>query len=91
MMITLDAMAERYHLLPSDILAKGTTFDLRVLDVGASWNRHQQQQHQASINPNKPSTKNHTRDSRALTQEVMNQMIETARKKHDQRKTNNTR
>jgi hypothetical protein len=90
MMITLDAMAERYHLLPSDILAKGTTFDLRVLDVGASWNRHQQQQHQAGIN-NTPSTKSHTRDSRALTQEALSQMIETARKKHDQRKTNNTR
>ena len=41
MILTLDNLAARYHCLPSEALARSTTFDLYVLDVGARWNNYQ--------------------------------------------------
>lgn len=43
MILTLDNLATRYHCLPSEAMANGTTFDLYVLDVSAKWNKHQQE------------------------------------------------
>lgn len=40
-MITIDNLAFRYGLLPSEVLARATTFDLTVLDVSARWERYQ--------------------------------------------------
>lgn len=37
-MVSLDALAQRYNLLPTEALARATTFDLRVMEVG---NRYQ--------------------------------------------------
>ena len=42
MMLTLDNLASRYHCLPSEALARSSTFDLVVLDISAKWARHQQ-------------------------------------------------
>ena len=42
MMLSLDNLAHRYSILPSEALMKGTTLDLRVLDVSARWQNHQQ-------------------------------------------------
>ena len=42
MILTLDNLATRYHCLPSQAMAQGTTFDLYVLDVSAKWNKRQQ-------------------------------------------------
>ena len=42
MILSLDNLATRYHLLPSEALERATTFDLYVLDTGARWVRHQQ-------------------------------------------------
>ena len=42
MVLTLDNLATRYHCLPSEAMAKGTTFDLYVLDVSAKWGKRQQ-------------------------------------------------
>ena len=42
MILTLDNLATRYHCLPSEAMANGTTFDLYVLDVSAKWSKHQQ-------------------------------------------------
>lgn len=39
--ISLDHLASRYHLLPSEAMTRATTFDLQVLDVGARWAQHQ--------------------------------------------------
>jgi len=33
-LVTLDRLASRYHMLPSNILADATTFDLQVMDIG---------------------------------------------------------
>lgn len=43
----LDTMASRYHLLPSEIIAKGDTLDYYVLDAALSWHRHAEQQARA--------------------------------------------
>jgi hypothetical protein len=42
MVLTLDNLAHRYKCLPSEAMAKGTTFDLYVLDVSAKWSKYQQ-------------------------------------------------
>lgn len=84
MMITLDAMAQRYHLLPSEVLERSSTFDLRVLDVGNAWNRHQyEKQTQQTQSPSTPNR------SKKLTQEMMSSMIERAREKHAKRQHKN--
>jgi hypothetical protein len=41
MILTLDNLAARYHCLPSEALARSTTFDLYVLDIGARWSNYQ--------------------------------------------------
>jgi len=48
MLITIDNMANRYKMLPSEVLARATTFDLMVLDQSAKWERYQ---HEKSKNP----------------------------------------
>jgi hypothetical protein len=42
MMLSLDNLAHRYSVLPTEALMRGTTLDLRVLDVSARWQQHQQ-------------------------------------------------
>ena len=42
MMLTLDNMAERYSLLPSEILKRADTLDLEILDVSAKFSHHKE-------------------------------------------------
>lgn len=37
MAIMLDALGERYGMLPSELLERANTFDLWVYDVAVSW------------------------------------------------------
>lgn len=67
MILTLDNLACRYHCLPSEAMAKGTTFDLYVLDVSAKWNKRQQDISEGKTVEHK------------LSQEEMMAMIATAR------------
>lgn len=41
MLLTLDNLAQRYKCLPGEALSRATTFDLRVLEVQAQWDRRQ--------------------------------------------------
>jgi hypothetical protein len=41
MMLSLDNLAHRYGILPTEALMRGSTLDLRVLDVSARWQKHQ--------------------------------------------------
>ena len=41
MILTLDNLAERYKMLPSEALDRATTFDLYVLDVSSRWVKYQ--------------------------------------------------
>jgi hypothetical protein len=38
----LDSVATRYHLLPSEVMARADTLDLMVMDVAQGWHHYQQ-------------------------------------------------
>lgn len=40
----LDALGERYGMLPSQVLEQGNTLDLWVFDVAVSYRNHKQEQ-----------------------------------------------
>jgi hypothetical protein len=44
MVLTLDNLAHRYGVLPSEAMARATTFDIYVLDVSAKWLKYQNSQ-----------------------------------------------
>lgn len=67
--LTLDHLANRYHLLPSEAMARATTFDLHVLDVATQWQKRQD----AIARGERP-------DVPDLSQEEMMAMIEATRK-----------
>lgn len=69
-LISLDNLAHRYNLLPSEALSRATTFDLRVLDISAKWNKRAQDIADGKI-PEKASPK--------VSQEQMLAMIERVR------------
>jgi hypothetical protein len=66
-------MAERYGLLPSAVLAQGTTLDLFVMDIGMRYEVYKEQKAKGKYK--KPVPK--------LSEEQMLSMIENA-KKHKQ-------
>jgi hypothetical protein len=41
-MITIGHLAKTYGVLPSEVAAKATTFDLMITDVYESWEHYQQ-------------------------------------------------
>jgi len=43
----LDALASRYHLLPSEVLARSDTLDVLVMDTAISWHNFQEEQARA--------------------------------------------
>ena len=44
MILAIDNMAAKYHYLPSEVLATGTTFDLRVAEIATMWSNRQNEQ-----------------------------------------------
>ena len=71
MMLTLDNLANRYHCLPSEALARATTLDLHVLDISARYNLRQNDIAQGRA----PSTPQ-------LSQEQMRAMLDQVREKN---------
>jgi hypothetical protein len=71
MLLTLDNLAHRYQLLPSQALASASTFDLHVLDLSAKWVKYQQQQADDTA-----AGKKHN-----LTQEQMLDMVKRAKER----------
>jgi hypothetical protein len=47
MLITIDAMAKRYGLLPSQIMEQASTFDMVIMDAALSYEVYLEQQHRA--------------------------------------------
>lgn len=41
MVLTLDTMAERYKMLPSEVLGRASTLDLYIMDAALSYHDHQ--------------------------------------------------
>lgn len=65
LMLSLDNLASRYGLLPSEALARATTFDLTVLDISAKWENYQRAKAENGGRPPTPE----------LTQDQMMDMI----------------
>jgi hypothetical protein len=52
MAITVDAMAERYGKLPSEVLRDASTVDLIVFDVAVSYRNHKEKQSKGQVDTN---------------------------------------
>jgi hypothetical protein len=55
MILTLDNLAHRYMCLPSEALARATTFDLYVLDVSTKWEHHRNAVANGEVKTKQPS------------------------------------
>lgn len=64
MFLTIDNLATRYHLLPSEVFLTATTLDLYVMDLAVRWSNYKHEQ------ANGP-TVNQPAPVRELTQEEM--------------------
>ena len=69
MILTIDTLAERYKMLPSEVLSRSTTFDLYVMDAAMSY--HNYQTRKANNNGVAPAPE--------LTQEEMLELIRKTR------------
>lgn len=45
----IDSIAERYGLLPSEVLARATTLDLHIVDAALSYRSYQQRRAQGEV------------------------------------------
>lgn len=41
MVLTIDTMAKRYKMLPTEVLSKATTFDLYIMDAAVAYHNYQ--------------------------------------------------
>jgi len=51
MIVTIDTMAKRYKMLPSEILATASTYDLYVMDAAISYHNYEQYKAQHGKEP----------------------------------------
>lgn len=51
MMVMIDRMAQRYGLLPIDILNRASTFDMVCMDISLSMEKHWRDQEQPGYIP----------------------------------------
>lgn len=47
-MVTIETMAKRYKMLPSEVLERATTYDLHLMDIAISYHNYEM----AKINNN---------------------------------------
>lgn len=52
MVVSLDRLCNRYHVLPSYAINKADTFDMWVMDVSLRYDRIQQQKKDGTYDPN---------------------------------------
>lgn len=72
--MVLDNIATRYHLLPSEVLAKADTLDYLVMDVAQAYQRYHQEREEAKSKGLPPPPPKH------LTVNKMKEMVERVRK-----------
>jgi hypothetical protein len=71
-LLSLDNLAHRYGLLPSEVMARATTFDLYVIDLSARYERYR---NELAEGKSAPRAK--------LTQDQMLDMLKRARSEND--------
>jgi hypothetical protein len=54
MVVTIDTLAQRYGLLPSEVLSRATTFDLVIMDASMSYQNYQQSKQDPGFVPDVP-------------------------------------
>ncbi len=69
MILTIDTLAERYKMLPSEVLCRSTTFDLYIMDAAMSYHNY----------VNKKANNNGVDPAPELTQEEMLAIIRKTR------------
>ena len=77
MVLTLDNLATRYHVLPTEAMERATTLDLYVLDVATKWQTYQQQRANGKSAGVDKQTK--------VSQQHLKAMMEVARRVTDER------
>lgn len=45
MVLTIDALGKRYGMLPSEVMTKGSTWDIFIMDAALSYEHHKHEQH----------------------------------------------
>ena len=71
MFLSLDNLAERYGLLPSEAMQRANTFDLYTLDIQAKWQKYQMDKMEYEKTGKKPIPK--------ISQDQMISMLKQAR------------
>ena len=69
MILTIDNIAYRYKILPTEVLERGTTFDLYVIDIATKW-RNYQQEKQEGKQPSGPSVNPSIQEMQAMMARV---------------------
>ena len=82
MVLTLHNLAKTYKMLPSEALARATTFDLYVLDTFHRYSKYQEAQKTGE----KPLTMSQGKARPKLTQQQMRAMLEAVKDKKMERK-----
>jgi hypothetical protein len=77
MLVSLDNLASRYHLLPSECLQRADSFDMYVLNVSAKWEEKKREE----INMGQQGAKAKPKTPK-LTQEQMISMINVVKERH---------
>jgi hypothetical protein len=72
MIVSIDKLASRYHLLPSEVLDRATTFDLYCMDIGIRYTHVEEQKRKGTYV--KPAPK--------ISTEQMAQMMSKVRGNH---------
>jgi hypothetical protein len=57
--LQIDGLGKRYGMLPSEIIKRGDTFDLYIMDAAMSFERYHQQK---ELNNGKPPVPNYSTD-----------------------------
>jgi|TARA_B100001093_G_C26396657_1_gene829477 hypothetical protein len=72
----LDTLAKRYGKLPTEVLRKGDSFDLSVMDVALTYEKYQRDKDSGSI------------DEKMYDMDALKQAADKAKENHENRQQN---
>lgn len=58
MVLTIDALGKRYGMLPSEVMNKGSTWDIFVMDAALTYENYRNEQHMKKYNKQPTVTEN---------------------------------
>lgn len=82
MLLTVDRLAHRYGLLPSEVIHRADTYDLEVLGASSKWEQHQAKEQERKRVFGKKGAKAVPPPARDLSQkELLNIISQTKRQR----------